>query len=57
MDINAHCDYFCLPCCSADGQEAERKTSEEEIQGLKQQVLERDLKICKFVDITLDEPK
>ncbi len=57
MDINAHCHSFCLPCCSADGQEAERKTSEVEIQGLKQQVLERDLKICKFVDITLDEPK
>ncbi|KAF4103496.1 structural maintenance of chromosomes protein 2 [Onychostoma macrolepis] len=40
-----------------DDQEAERKKSEEEIEGLKQQVLERDLKICKFVDITLDEPK
>lgn len=40
-----------------DDQEAERKKSEGEIEGLKHQVLERDLKICKYVDITLDEPK
>ncbi|XP_073703774.1 uncharacterized protein [Garra rufa] len=40
-----------------DDQEAERKKAEGEIEGLKQQVLERDLKICKFVDVTLDEPK
>ncbi len=56
MDIKAHC-FFCLPCCSAEDQEAERKKSEEEIEGLKKQVLERDLRVCKFVDITLDEPK
>ncbi|XP_042628202.1 uncharacterized protein si:dkey-87o1.2 [Cyprinus carpio] len=40
-----------------ESQEAERKKSEEEIEGLKRQVLERDLKICKYVDVTLDEPK
>ncbi|XP_059364665.1 uncharacterized protein si:dkey-87o1.2 isoform X1 [Carassius carassius] len=40
-----------------ESQEAERKKSEEEIEGLKRQVLERDLRICKYVDVTLDEPK
>uniref|UniRef100_A0A673HJA9 Si:dkey-87o1.2 n=2 Tax=Sinocyclocheilus rhinocerous TaxID=307959 RepID=A0A673HJA9_9TELE len=40
-----------------EDQEAERKKAEEEIEGLKQRALERDLRICKYVDITLDEPK
>ncbi|XP_016300137.1 uncharacterized protein LOC107656710 isoform X2 [Sinocyclocheilus anshuiensis] len=40
-----------------EDQEAERKKSEEEIEGLKRQVLERDLRICKYVDVSLDEPK
>uniref|UniRef100_A0A673JL59 Si:dkey-87o1.2 n=1 Tax=Sinocyclocheilus rhinocerous TaxID=307959 RepID=A0A673JL59_9TELE len=40
-----------------EDQEVERKKSEEEIEGLKRQVLERDLRICKYVDVSLDEPK
>lgn len=46
-----------LPCYSAESQEAEKKKAEEEIQGLKKSILERDVKICKFVDITVDEAK
>ncbi|KAG1940060.1 hypothetical protein F2P79_016841 [Pimephales promelas] len=38
-------------------QEAEKKKAEEEIQGLKKSILERDLKICKFVDVNMDEAK
>ncbi|XP_056332189.1 uncharacterized protein si:dkey-87o1.2 [Danio aesculapii] len=40
-----------------EGQEAERKKAEEEIEGLKRQILERDLKICKYVDVTVEETK
>lgn len=40
-----------------ENQEAEGKKAEEEIEGLKQQILQRDLKICKFVDTALDEAK
>ncbi|CAM4698144.1 unnamed protein product [Leuciscus chuanchicus] len=38
-------------------QDAEKKKAEEEIQGLKKSILERDLKICKFVDVTMEETK
>ncbi|XP_052434825.1 uncharacterized protein si:dkey-87o1.2 isoform X2 [Carassius gibelio] len=40
-----------------ENQEAEEKKAVEEIEGLKQQILQRDLKICKYVDQTLEEPK
>ncbi|XP_043117980.1 uncharacterized protein si:dkey-87o1.2 [Puntigrus tetrazona] len=40
-----------------EDKEAEMKKSEEEIESLKHQILERDLKICKYVDLTLNEPK
>uniref|UniRef100_A0A9J8BB89 Si:dkey-87o1.2 n=1 Tax=Cyprinus carpio carpio TaxID=630221 RepID=A0A9J8BB89_CYPCA len=46
-----------VSCCCAENQEAEGKKAEEEIEGLKQQILQRDLKICKFVDTALDEAK
>ncbi|KAK7147774.1 hypothetical protein R3I94_010335 [Phoxinus phoxinus] len=38
-------------------QDAEKKKAEEEIQGLKRSILERDVNICKFVDITMEESK
>ncbi|XP_048009255.1 myosin heavy chain, muscle [Megalobrama amblycephala] len=40
-----------------EDQEAEKKKAEEEIQGLKKSILERDVKICKFVDVTAEEAK
>lgn len=48
---------FHLTCYSAGDQEAEKKKAEEEIQGLKKSILERDVKICKFVDVTIEETK
>jgi len=48
---------FHLACYSAGDQGAEKKKAEEEIQGLKKSILERDLKICKFVDVNMDEAK
>ncbi|XP_065126170.1 uncharacterized protein [Paramisgurnus dabryanus] len=38
-------------------QEAERKKAEIEIEGLKQNILDRDMKICKFVDLKVDEAR
>ncbi|XP_036395752.1 uncharacterized protein si:dkey-87o1.2 [Megalops cyprinoides] len=40
-----------------DEQEAEKKKAEEEIKGLKQQILDRDKKLCEFVDMNLEEGK
>ncbi|XP_051575675.1 myosin heavy chain, muscle-like [Myxocyprinus asiaticus] len=37
-----------------EGQEEERRKAEEEIEGLKKQILGRDLKICQFVDMTIE---
>ncbi|XP_051577855.1 uncharacterized protein si:dkey-87o1.2 isoform X2 [Myxocyprinus asiaticus] len=37
-----------------EGQEAERKKAVEEVEGLKKQILDRDLKICQFVDMNVE---
>lgn len=55
--IQCSLSMFHLTRYSAGDQDAEKKKAEEEIQGLKRSILERDLKICKFVDVTLDEAK
>ncbi|KAG7469491.1 hypothetical protein MATL_G00129390 [Megalops atlanticus] len=38
-----------------DEQEAEKKKAEEEIKGLKQQILDRDKKLCEFVDMNMED--
>ncbi|XP_067305257.1 uncharacterized protein si:dkey-87o1.2 [Pseudorasbora parva] len=38
-------------------QEAEKKKAQDEILGLKKSILERDVKICKFVDVANEEAK
>lgn len=48
---------FHLTRYSAGDQGAEKNKAEEEIQGLKKSILERDLKICKFVDVAVEEAK
>ncbi|KAI7806416.1 uncharacterized protein si:dkey-87o1.2 [Triplophysa rosa] len=40
-----------------EGHEEERKKAEQETEGLKQKILDRDLKICEFVDLKVEEAR